>query len=285
MFATRVWGYDPKIFPIASFGSEGLCNHLLKKSSLGDRLVFVGTKGPPTHPNEQGKILGYIEFGRDVVNTLDVSSKEAYPAEAFERNGNLKWPRALVATRAWSINLEPLPDLVETIGRQFTRDATTMAVDLSEGEAAKILELPMVEVSVPEGEVLMKLRRRNERLAPKGRSKGPNPSSREGGGYELGNSAWTYAMQFGDRPCFKVGWSTDPKRRLGEVNKHVPSELLKEEWSLLTTHKWENENLAHKMEQAILDAFPPKKISGERVNITIREFEQVWNDYLAGTIT
>lgn len=284
LFATRVWGYDPTLFAIASFGSEGLCNHLLKKSDPGDILVFVGTKGHPTLPHEQGKILGYIEFGRDVVNTLDVSYRDAYPPEAFEKNGALKWPRALVATRAWRVNVDPLPDLVETIGRQFTRDATTMAVDLSEEEASQILALPVVEVVLPEKKTLVELRRRNERLGHQGRSKGPTPSARGGSGYELGQVTQSYIMQFGNRPCFKVGLSTDVKRRLGEVNKHVPVEVLNEAWKILLTHKWDNEKAAYKMEQAILDALPQEKIIGERVRVPRRVIEGIWCKYLQGEI-
>ncbi len=285
MFATRVWGFDPTCFPIASFGSEGLCNHLLKKSAPGDILVFVGTKGHPTLPHERGKLLGYIEFGRDVVNTLDVSDRNAYPPEAFEKNGALKWPRALVATRAWKISADDLPDLVETIGRQFTRDATTMAVDLSKDEAKQILALPAVEVPLPKKKILEQLRLRNERLAPHGRSKGPTPSARDGGGYELGQTTHTYIMQFGSRPCFKIGLSTDVKRRLGEVNKHIPVEVLEEAWSVLLTHEWDSENAAYIMEQAVLDALPQDKIIGERVRVPKRIIEDIWYQYLQGIIT
>lgn len=64
MFIKRFWGFDPVYWPIVSFSQNGSLDALLAQSQPGDTIVFVGTQGPETKEQEQGKLLGFAELGR-----------------------------------------------------------------------------------------------------------------------------------------------------------------------------------------------------------------------------
>ncbi len=275
LFATRVWGYDPATWPLATFGTEGICSNLLRASSPGDRIAFVGTKRAPTSEVEQGCILGYAEFGRDTVDTLSVLDANTIAPEAYDERGNFRWPRGIVLTRAWKVE-PPAPDLVETIGRQLPYNATTMAVVLSEDERIKIFQLPCHEVELTGSDAYQEIRRRTDILQGGGRSKGPVPSDRQGGGYAVGQLSYTYVMRFGKTRCFKIGRTIDLNRRLGELNMHVPFELLEQKWQPYLSEQYENEDLAHEMEQRLLDSLPQECITGERFMIDATDLDILW---------
>jgi len=275
LFATRVWGYDPAIWPLATFGTEGVCNNLLRASSPGDMIAFVGTKGAPTSKEEQGRILGYAEFGRDTVDTLSVLDADTISPEAYDEHGNFRWPRGIVLTRAWQIK-KPTSDLVETIGRQLPYNATTMAVELTGEEREKIFELPCSEIKLVGSKAYQEIRRRTKILQGGGRSKGPSPSDRQGGGYQTGQISYTYVVRFGKTECFKVGFTTDLNRRLHELNAHVPFELLKQKWQPYLSEQHVSEALAHEMEQHVLDAVPQEGITGERFITDAGELDVIW---------
>lgn len=175
VFATRVWGFEPGLWPVASFGSDGICANLIRRSQPGDLLVFVGTRGPPTQEHEQGNILGYCAFGRDIVDTLTVLDPDTIRPDSYDQRGRFRWPRAMVMTRAWRIDAAPLPDLVDTIGRQLPRMATTYAVPLGGPEAEQVLKLPAREVVLRGTDRYETLRLKADRLA--GRTLGPAPGS------------------------------------------------------------------------------------------------------------
>jgi hypothetical protein len=92
VFATRVWGFDPGVWPVITFGLEGNRDWLLQNSSSGDRIVFVGTQGAPTSESERGRLLGMAEIGRRAVDTLDVIRADIRNPEDYDEQGNFKWP-------------------------------------------------------------------------------------------------------------------------------------------------------------------------------------------------
>lgn len=276
LFATRVWGIDPVKWPLATFGTEGICAKLIRETSPGDRLVFIGTKGRPTKEEQRGRILGYFEFGRVVVKSLDVLERDSIMPEAYDKKGVFKWPYAVPLTKAWLLD-SPLPDLVETIGRQLERHATTMAVELSDTEAQKILDIPCHEVTIHGSKAYDAIVRRSENLHGGGRSRGPAPSDRQGGSYKTGRQAFTYVMRFGGTNCYKVGYTNDLARRLGELNAHIPYEVEGQDiWKQYLTEHHEDERRAYEMEQRLLDALPPDNIIGERFTCDSMELEVLW---------
>lgn len=276
VFATRVWGFTPDTWPIASFSSDGICRNLLAQSQAGDLLAFVGTKGPPTLEHWQGKIIGYCMFGRDVVDTKSIIAPEEMRGEALNKKGEIRWPRGMVMARAWSVTADPLPDLVETIGRQLPRMATTYAVPLTEDEASAVLSLPVEEMRLSGTARFEELRLKAERLS--GRSFGPAPTdgARNAVPPREGASAWCYCFRFGHSNCFKIGWAYDLTKRLEEIRKHVPDEVIGQNWQQYLRQEWPNADAAYDMEQRVLDALPQDKISGERVVINATDMDVIW---------
>ena len=90
--------------------------------------------------------------------------------------------------------------------------------------------------------------------------------------------ASTYAYQFGTKNVWKVGWAHDPIQRLGELNKHVPSEVLdNEKWGGGWTQRWASAEQAYAMEQRILASFSDDKKYGERVHCTAMALDEAWH--------
>jgi len=277
VFATRVWGFEPDLWPVASFGSDGICRNLIAQSEPGDILVFVGTKGAPTQAHEQGRILGYARFGRDVVDTLSVLRAEDVRPEAYDETGQFRWPRAMVLTQAWRIAADPLPDLVETIGRQLPRMATTYAVPLSDEEGRAVLSLSAAEEVLRGTERFERLRLKSDRL--QGRSTGPRPheGARRAGVQASDGPAFTYAFRFGQTDCFKIGWSHDPAARLKDINTHVPVEVTGAAWMPYLQQEWQDgADAAYDMEQRVLDLLPQDRIIGERFQIARDALDSIW---------
>ena len=82
MFIKRFWGFDPIYWPVVTFGLRGSLDTLLADSSPGDLMAFVGTQGEETEEHERGRLLGFVEFGRNPVH-----SREALPPQNLCRGG------------------------------------------------------------------------------------------------------------------------------------------------------------------------------------------------------
>jgi hypothetical protein len=71
-FLTKAWGFSPETYPTLGFNSEGARNKFLKESKPGDWVLMAGTRGEPTHPKEQGKLLGKAQLGTDQIDVEEV---------------------------------------------------------------------------------------------------------------------------------------------------------------------------------------------------------------------
>jgi hypothetical protein len=72
LFLTKVWGFDPEIYPTLGFRSDGGRLNFLRASSPGDWVVFAGTLGTETSPEEQGRLLGRAQLGMEEIAVEDV---------------------------------------------------------------------------------------------------------------------------------------------------------------------------------------------------------------------
>jgi hypothetical protein len=72
-------------------------------------------------------------------------------------------------------------------------------------------------------------------------------------------------MQFGDSLIWKVGYAANITRRLANLNRHVPTELLDCRWELHLEHRWPDSNSAYAMEQRVLGALEHLRTTGERL--------------------
>lgn len=264
IFATRVWGFDPLIWPVITFNLEGYRDKILNESKVGDLIIFVGTKTDRTKEEDRGKILGVAQIGRIPVDTLSVLDKSIITPDYYDANNNFRWPKAIMMTRAWSFPEKPV--LTEILSSQLPYNATASAVLLNLEDAEVIKQLQANEIDLPDTETIRNLRNLEIALNKGKPTTGVIPSSWiKTTERILGNPSITYAARFGKTKCYKIGHTTDIKQRLGELNKHVPHEILNEEWKITYKQGWPDEITAYNMEQNVLNSLTTYRTEGERV--------------------
>jgi hypothetical protein len=275
IFAKRFWGFDPARWPVISFHLEGNRDALLCASKFGDRVVFVGTQTEPTDRSERGRLLGMAEIGFIEIETEEVVDRRTLEPWCFDKDERIRWPKALPMLRAWRFLNPPL--VTDVLREQLPYEATIRAVLLDAADTAAVLALPCEEVPVPEQPVIANQRRLYDALHAAGATTGPRPTSWAG---ETGRNAeepsFTYAFQFGNRECWKIGHARDIGERLAEVNKHLPHEIGCELWQDRYKQRWLTEVDAYEMEQRVLAILRKPDSVGERVCCTKRELERAW---------
>jgi hypothetical protein len=283
MFIKRFWGFDPLYWPIVAFSMRGSLGALLEQSEAGDTIAFVGTKGPETQEHERGKLLGIAEFGRSKFH-----SRQALPPRSFAEaekgaGGDIKWPHAVLITRAWRFTDSPLPEMTATLGRQLPMSAMSNTVLLTDIERDRILGLAREEIDVAQTNFISNERDRIAKIVGPGGTMGPVPSSFLSKVHrDALREASTYAYQFGSANVWKIGWAHDPIERLSDLNKHVPHELLKQKWGGGWTQKWASAEQAYDMEQRVLRSFNNDQLYGERVHCSQAALEAAWFAVLKG---
>lgn len=277
IFIKRFWGFGA-FWPIISFAKKGSLDALLAQSEPGDLMAFVGTFGDQTSVGERGRLLGIAEFGRSKVH-----SREALPAETFAAavkgtNGDIKWPHAVVMTRAWRFTDVSLPVMTEVIGRQLSMAAMGNAVLLAPEEMVRVLALAREEIDVAVTKAIWDEREQIAAIIGPGGTMGPIPTSFTSTVVkDAFKAASTYAYRFGIENVWKVGWAHDPIERLGELNKHVPYEILdNQRWGGGWRQKWASAEQAYAMERRILASFMDDQKYGERVHCTAEALETAW---------
>lgn len=107
---------------------------------------------------------------------------------------------------------------------------------------------------------------------------GPIPSSWTGVvSRTVDGPASTYLMQFGERDIWKIGYAASLADRLADLNRHVPHEVLGEQWRLCRSQAWPNAILAYQMEQALLGALTKRRTIGERLRCDETEITALWS--------
>lgn len=276
-FIKRFWGFGP-YWPIISFSQRGSLDALLAQSTPGDLMAFVGTLGDRTAPHERGRLLGIAEFGRSKLYSREVLPADIFASAAKGPNGDIKWPHAVVMTRAWKFTDVPLPVMTEVVGRQLPMAAMNNAIPLSQDEQARILALAREEIQVAISQAIWNERDKIASAVGSGGTMGPIPTSFTSTVVrEAFEQASTYAYRFGTKNVWKIGWAHDPVQRLGELNKHVPSEVLdNQKWGRGLIQKWSSADQAYVMEQKVLASFSDDKKYGERVHCTPEALELAW---------
>jgi hypothetical protein len=273
IFATRVWGFDPWKWPAVVFGRQGDLYSLLERSLSGDRIVFAATLDQDrVEPQNRGRLLGMVEFGRKIVRTEKLVQFEHMSPYDLDETGRVRWPYALPMTEAW--RFPDLPGTVDTLGHQLPYNATSQAVLLGDDEARAIGRLRTEHLELPP--VVEPYRALVAALRGKPTT-GPVPTSARFSVDRVAEQrAFTYCLQFGKRDVWKIGHAVDPKQRLSEVNLHVPSEVLGERWQIALTHPWNSSTGAFAMEQCVLKALERFRTEGERVQCSRKEIDRAW---------
>lgn len=275
IFATRVWGFNPATWPVITFGLEGNRDRLLKKSEIGDCILFVGTQNAPTDETERGRLLGIAQIGRIPVETLNVLAESVISPNDYDERGNFRWPKALAMTRAWAFPSKPL--LKDVLAEQLPYNATTQAVLLTDADAAAVMGLPGDEITIPLSEPIENLRVLEAALSRGNPTRGVIPVAWSGVVTRtLGNPSVTYAMRYGTTDCWKIGHTVDTKQRLSDVNKHIPHEVTGVQWALFRVQKWEDETMAYAMEQKLFNILSAYRTEGERVRCSEPILHDAW---------
>jgi len=245
---------------------------LIRRSKPLDRIVFIGTKTEPTKEKDQGKLLGFAEFVRSPINTRDVVDPATWSAHDFDERGRFRWPYALPIQRAWSFIDKPL--LTKVLERQLPRQADTRAILLSERDQAAVRALRKEQIDVPIVDIVRRHRDLADVLARP--TRGPKPSAYSSSISRDIKASSTYAFRFGKRNLWKIGHAQDVRHRLGEVNAHVPHEVLQEQWHFFLRESWPDDVTAYEMEQRVLLLLSEHRTTGERVQCTEVELQLAW---------
>jgi hypothetical protein len=99
--------------------------------------------------------------------------------------------------------------------------------------------------------------------------------------HSVGAPAWTYALRFGDRLLWKVGHAEDLNGRLDDVKRHVPEEILDEQWRIASQQRWRDSISAYDMEQEIFKLLSERRTRFERIKCGERELETAWTAAVA----
>lgn len=275
LFITRVWGFQPEHWPVITFGLEGNRDRLLKESTPGDRIVFVGTLREPTLEHLRGRLLGMAEIGRIPVDTLDIVSAEHLDQHDYDDAGRFRWPKAIPMVRAWRFT--PEPKLLDVLEEQLPYHATSQAVALAEKDAKAVLELEVKPTVIPSTIALENARLLDKALSAANPTTGLRPSSWEGAvSRDVERTSFTYAFRFGNTDIWKIGHAINVGDRLKQVNRHVPTEIVNQEWYSAYQQRWDSETEAYAMEQRVLNALEAYRTEGERVFCSEQELRNAW---------
>lgn len=273
LFFNRVYGFDPKGWPGVMFSRQGDRDKLIRDSADGDRVLYATTKGKPTEKHERGRLLGMVEFHREAVPTEELMDTSEFPKD---KRGKKKWTHAVRVIRAWRFKNPPLTR--DIIKDRFPRGGATK---MTEEEKEIILSLDAEEVEVGSG--LNVSRHEEYKPANLSPSRGPVPSAGKRTYEVLAREfGYVYWLQFGRQNAWKVGYSHDPQKRMGDFNKNIPYAVTGEQWEIIDAQKTSSSN-AHALEQKIIKRLRKSSIGGEMFNCPKKQFEEAWRDIvLAG---
>ena len=285
IFGTRFWGFSPQDEPFVAFKYEGTRDRIIKTTRPGDMIVVLGTKTENTSAEDQGRLLGLVEFAQTSVFADDlVSDVTRSKTELFE-NSSFKWPYALPALRSWRFPIKP--KIEDVIGRQLSMAAITDVDELSETEAHTILALERDEVSLPDTRAIIRARRlgRNEAHSNHdGLNHDPiiPPSEWSRTVSRTDGPTHTYVFRYGDSSVWKIGISKDIRVRQTALNFSNPEEITGKSWQPVYNQLFPTGSLAFEMEQTILAKLSKFRTRNERVVCKLDDIERAWFSYLSG---
>jgi len=267
MYMTKVWGFSTPSGPL-QFGANGRRETARVILKPGDFVVLVGTKGPETSPDKQGRILGLMEPTTEIVSSLDFELQKR--DIDFNDDGDYRWPYGLLIRRAWKFE-EPYQIFEDISSRHFSMDAASGIVPLTGDEIDAILKLPRKEV-----EILAPIRARARiEGEEKARRRGaPPPTTTRRGIMHMRHApAYTYVMAIRGAPIesFKIGWAFDYRARQRTFNVAALPELGGLKYETRLQHLWDTAQQAFKMEQELLQQFDSTRHRSNREIVQVEE--------------
>lgn len=276
-YMTKVWSFSVPVGPL-QFSTQGWRDRAKALLKPGDLVVLVGTKGDPTDPGDQGRVLGMMETTTEVVSSLDFDM-DTKPRD-FDDEGKYRWPYGLLNRRAWEFS-KPCPLLEEISGREFHMDSALGIVELTGQEAETIQRLPREEVGL-----LAPTRayaRVHGEAAARRRGAPPPTTIRRGVMHLRAAPAYTYLMRIegSEIEAYKVGWAFDYRARQRGFNFIALPELGGVRYRSQLVELWDTARQAFSMEQAVLREFDNARHPANREIIHGVRYEKIERAWIA----
>lgn len=271
VFLTKVWGFNPESYPFLGFSEDGRRSSYIREAGHDDWLIIVGTNQPPTVKEEQGKLLGLVQLGKDPLESLNVLKEIGTPIESnqYSQNGNYKWPYALPFLRAYKF--ADKPDCRDVFGGYlqgliWATNAVNLAGKYNRSLIKKIFEYKLLDTAIHEIPSLKKAQiysknLRGSKLGPTG----PAPShSRRGSKREKGKG-YTYVLELCGRSngAYKIGTTSDLIKRVTTLNNELRPSVTGCSWKLIWKHEFDSEEYAYNFEQLLHEHFKNDRFENE----------------------
>lgn len=292
LFLTKTWGWSPETHPTFGFSKEGARDKYLREASHGDWIVIAGTKGYPTEPQEQGRLLGMCRVGHEKVDgaaIMEAIGTELTEAELDEK-GRYRWPWAMPIVEA--VRFSPQPDTEAVLGsylpgQEWAAFALSVEERLGADAIQKLLALPSVPCEIARIPMLDKEVAYSEAMALQrqyGASGPPPTTTRSGSQREMGvGYAYAFSLVGGKvGGAIKIGSTRDPKERLKQLNAELRPHLTGCEWRPRLGQIFPSETYAYRFEQMLLRQLGGRLVPGDRevVAMPFNEFQDAWTSLL-----
>lgn len=286
IFLTKVWGFSPENYPALGFNSPGGRDKLLKESSPGDWVLLAGTKGKPTLPEHQGRLLGKVQLGTDQVDVEKVlnSIGTEIPVDHYNDDGKYKWPYGLPMLKAYRfVDLPDLEALFDSYlsGMQWASYALDIELKLGLTALSKLKNLKVKEARIIDAPEIIRQRRRHDALIlnrTKNGPTGPGPSQSRSGSTNSIENGTTYLLQLHHKgkplEIFKVGYSGNINERVDNLNKGLIPNVTEYLWKIVLAQNFTTAIQAFSYEQVLHDQLQPYRVNGE-IEIYKIEFKRI----------
>lgn len=258
VFFTYVWGASGNPAWPLTFASKAARTHARNSLAEGDLVFAVGTRGEPTPLEHYGRVLSVFQVSDLEVNTRDyLLHREGVADDIVAR-----FPYALHPLAVWEITS---PDnmfsrLVGPLTPTHHLQAQSKVVELDAIAAQALLALERREVPplLPQTDLGKgRLARKNSKLAPAHRGS----FSGAFGDHEVW---YVYTLVLRDLRrkvlAIKVGYSSNPKSREEAHNSPLAHEVTGLSWEVDMAQPTASEDVARKVEQAVLSRFAKYKL-------------------------
>lgn len=275
IFAKWFYGFNPVTWPCVSLSGNGAA-HFRRNVLPGDVVAFVGANRAPTPAEDRGRLLGMATVSDRERLTLDLVLPEFLGDRQFNDRGEMRWPAAFAMLQAW--HFPGKPRIEEVIGRQLSPKCRMYVDEFTAEEACAVLALAVVPEAVADTPQRTADLEETEAALGGKLSVGPVPSRWTAlVMHGLDRPATTYAFRFGETDVWKIGWALDPSRRLAEINRHVPVEVLGVQWHAVLSSAQASPLAARELEQKLLGLLSGHRTTGERLLCAFDAMQEAWH--------
>lgn len=260
VFFTYVWGPPGNPAWPMTFASKAARSHARKVLAEGDLVFTVCTKGEPTSPQDQGRVLGVFRVSDLEVNTQDYGLRRRHENPEFD--SVTRFPFALHPIAVWEITSPDnmFAELVGPLTPNHHLQAQSKVVELDEITAEPLLALDRQEVppALPKTDFGKGLvAQKNSKLAPKHQGSYTGTFSDHDIWY-----VYTLVLRDAKKKALavKVGYSNAPETREVAHNGPMAQEVTGLRWHVDAKQPTASEDTAREIEQAVLAKYDKHKL-------------------------